>query len=196
VFMVVRQGCNCASLYAVALIKASPVVALFVRVSCHHLTTHLRGVPSRCLADTAYSLTLASRPPRLRLGRCPLSDPSGMSGSVWSHDFIKYNLSRGLSLSHMTLSCLLVCRRCVAPPMVQIPQLPPRSTPHTLLSMHVITMQYNPLDCTCWAFSPSEYCEYCDLVCDTALEDFDCHLGDWFFLGQEGKCPALLCALF
>jgi hypothetical protein len=57
--------------------------------------------------------------------------------------------------------------------------------------MHVVTMQYNPLDCTCWAFSPSEYCEYCDLVCDTALEDFECHLSDWFFLGQEGERPVL-----
>jgi hypothetical protein len=55
--------------------------------------------------------------------------------------------------------------------------------------MHVITMQYNPLDCTCWAFSPSEYCEYCNLVCDTALEDFECELGEWFFLGQAGEYP-------
>jgi hypothetical protein len=52
--------------------------------------------------------------------------------------------------------------------------------------MHVITMQYNPLDCTCWAYSPLEYCEYCNLVCDAALEDFECGLGDWFFLGQDG----------
>jgi hypothetical protein len=66
--------------------------------------------------------------------------------------------------------------------------------------MHVATMQYNPLDCTCWAFSPLEYCEYCDQVCDAALEDFECHLGDWFFLGQEGEylvflvrpCPDVL----
>jgi hypothetical protein len=58
--------------------------------------------------------------------------------------------------------------------------------------MHVVTMQYNPFECTCWAFSPSEYCEYCDLVCDAALEDFECHLGNWFFLGQEGECLALL----
>jgi hypothetical protein len=52
--------------------------------------------------------------------------------------------------------------------------------------MHVITMQYNPLDCTCWVYSPMEYCEYCNLVCDAALEDFECGLGDWFFLGQDG----------
>jgi hypothetical protein len=52
--------------------------------------------------------------------------------------------------------------------------------------MHVITMQYNPLDCTCWAYSPLEYCEYCNLVCDAALDDFECGLGDWFFLGQDG----------
>jgi hypothetical protein len=51
--------------------------------------------------------------------------------------------------------------------------------------MHVITMQYNPLDCTCCAYGPLEYCEYCNLVCDAALEDFECHLGDWFFLGQD-----------
>jgi hypothetical protein len=57
--------------------------------------------------------------------------------------------------------------------------------------MHVITMQYNPLDCTCWAFSPLEYCKYCNLVCDAALEDFECGLGDWFFLGQDGESPVL-----
>jgi hypothetical protein len=55
--------------------------------------------------------------------------------------------------------------------------------------MHVITMQYNPLDCTCWAYSPLEYCEYCNLVCDAALEDFECHIGDWFFLGQDRESP-------
>jgi hypothetical protein len=59
--------------------------------------------------------------------------------------------------------------------------------------MHVITMNYNPLDCTCWAFSPLEYCEYCNLVCDTALKDFECGLGDWFFLGQDGEFPRLAC---
>jgi hypothetical protein len=57
--------------------------------------------------------------------------------------------------------------------------------------MHVITMQYNPLDCTCWAYGPLEYCEYCNLVCDTALEDFKGELGDWFFLGQDGESPCL-----
>jgi hypothetical protein len=57
--------------------------------------------------------------------------------------------------------------------------------------MHVITMNYNPLDCTCWAYSPLEYCEYCNLVCDAALEDFECGLGDWFFLGQDGQSFAL-----
>jgi hypothetical protein len=60
--------------------------------------------------------------------------------------------------------------------------------------MHVITMQYNPLDCTCWAYGPLEYCEYCDLVCNAALEDFECHLGDWFFLGQDGEPPRPVCA--
>jgi hypothetical protein len=57
--------------------------------------------------------------------------------------------------------------------------------------MRVVSMQYNPLDCTCWAEGPSKYCEYCDLVCDSALEDFDCQLGDWFFLGQEGEYFAI-----
>jgi hypothetical protein len=57
--------------------------------------------------------------------------------------------------------------------------------------MHVITMNYNPLDCTGWAYSPLEYCEYCNLVCDAALEDFECRLGDWFFLGQDGQSFAL-----
>jgi hypothetical protein len=60
--------------------------------------------------------------------------------------------------------------------------------------MHVITMQYNTLDCTCWASGPLEYCEYCNLVCDAALEDFKCELGDWFFLGQDGESPCLACA--
>jgi hypothetical protein len=55
--------------------------------------------------------------------------------------------------------------------------------------MHVITMQYNPLDCTCWAYGPLEYCEYCNLVCDAALDDFECHLGDWFFLGEDCESP-------
>jgi hypothetical protein len=61
-------------------------------------------------------------------------------------------------------------------------------------TMHVITMQYNPLDCTCWAFGPFDYCEYCNLVCDATLEDFECELGDWFFLGQDGEFPCLVCA--
>jgi hypothetical protein len=58
----------------------------------------------------------------------------------------------------------------------------------TLLSpaMHVITMQYNPYECPCWAYTPFEYCEYCGLVCDAALDDFECGLGDWLFLGQDG----------
>jgi hypothetical protein len=57
--------------------------------------------------------------------------------------------------------------------------------------MRVITMNYNPLDCTCWAYSPLEYCEYCNLVCDAALEDFECGLGDWFSGGQDGQSYAL-----
>jgi hypothetical protein len=62
-------------------------------------------------------------------------------------------------------------------------------------AMHVLTMQYNPLDCTCWAYGPLEYCEYCNLVCDAALEDFECHLGDWFFLGQDCESTRLLRAV-
>jgi hypothetical protein len=61
--------------------------------------------------------------------------------------------------------------------------------------MHVITMNYNPLDCTCWAYSSLEYCEYCNLVCD-AVEDFECGLGDWFFLGQDGQSFALFMRLY
>jgi hypothetical protein len=60
--------------------------------------------------------------------------------------------------------------------------------------MHVLTMNYNPLDYTCWAYGPLEYCEYCNLVCNTALEDFECELGDWFFLAQDGESPCLVCA--
>jgi hypothetical protein len=55
--------------------------------------------------------------------------------------------------------------------------------------MRVITMQYNPLDCTCWAYGPLEYCEYCNPVCDAALEDFECELEDRFFIGQDGESP-------
>jgi hypothetical protein len=29
-------------------------------------------------------------------------------------------------------------------------------------------------------------------MCDAALEDFECHLGDWFFLGQDCESPRLL----
>jgi hypothetical protein len=58
--------------------------------------------------------------------------------------------------------------------------------------MHVITMQYNPFECTCWAHSSFEYFEYCGLVCDAALDDLECDLGDWFFLGQDGESPCLV----
>jgi hypothetical protein len=61
--------------------------------------------------------------------------------------------------------------------------------------MHVITMQYNPYECTCWAYTPLEYCEYCDLVCDAALDDFECELRDWFFLGQDGESPRIVRAV-
>ena len=49
------------------------------------------------------------------------------------------------------------------------------------------TIVYNPLNCTCWAFPQDEYCEYCDLVCDASLEDFECDVGDWFGLGEGGE---------
>jgi hypothetical protein len=48
-----------ASFRAAALIKGLVVVDLFVLASPGHMTTHLRGVPSRRLAATAYSLALA-----------------------------------------------------------------------------------------------------------------------------------------
>ncbi|QRW06233.1 hypothetical protein RhiLY_05232 [Ceratobasidium sp. AG-Ba] len=49
--------------------------------------------------------------------------------------------------------------------------------------MRVITLNYDPLDCTCWFPSANLYCDYCDSVCDAALADFEAGVGDWTFFG-------------
>ncbi|KAG8678795.1 hypothetical protein FRC08_017510 [Ceratobasidium sp. 394] len=52
--------------------------------------------------------------------------------------------------------------------------------------MHTITLCYNPLDCTCWAMPPGEYCLYCNKVCDAALADYEAGVGDWAVFGCKG----------
>jgi hypothetical protein len=57
--------------------------------------------------------------------------------------------------------------------------------------MRTITLQYNVFDCACQAFHPDEYCEYCNLMCYAALEDFESGVGDWVGYGKEGKSMSL-----
>ncbi|KAG9091533.1 hypothetical protein FS749_016467 [Ceratobasidium sp. UAMH 11750] len=45
--------------------------------------------------------------------------------------------------------------------------------------MQVITLNYDPLDCTCWALPGDEYCTYCSTVCDAALDDYKGKVGEW-----------------
>ncbi|QRW12474.1 hypothetical protein RhiLY_11473 [Ceratobasidium sp. AG-Ba] len=53
--------------------------------------------------------------------------------------------------------------------------------------MRVITLNYDPLDCTCWFPGSSLYCEYCDSVCDAALADFEAGIGDWTIVGASDE---------
>ena len=53
--------------------------------------------------------------------------------------------------------------------------------------MRVITLNYDPLNCTCWSVPVDGYCEYCNLVCEVALADYEAGIGDWLELGQERK---------
>ncbi|QRW10191.1 hypothetical protein RhiLY_09190 [Ceratobasidium sp. AG-Ba] len=53
--------------------------------------------------------------------------------------------------------------------------------------MRVITLNYDPLDCTCWFPGSSLYCEYCDSVCDAALADFEAGVGDWTIVGASDE---------
>ncbi|KAG9096418.1 hypothetical protein FS749_008529 [Ceratobasidium sp. UAMH 11750] len=51
--------------------------------------------------------------------------------------------------------------------------------------MHNVTLNYDPLDCICWILPNREYCAYCSAVCDAALQDFQCSVGDWVTLGTQ-----------
>ncbi|QRV77113.1 hypothetical protein RhiJN_05128 [Ceratobasidium sp. AG-Ba] len=64
--------------------------------------------------------------------------------------------------------------------------------------MRVITLNYDPLDCTCWFPGSSLYCEYCDSVCDAALADFEAGVGDWTIKStpRPRKRPAAALAEF
>ena len=53
--------------------------------------------------------------------------------------------------------------------------------------MRTITLNYDPLDCVCWSLPNREYCAYCSVVCEAALEDFECGVGEWVDTGKEGK---------
>ncbi|QRV78790.1 hypothetical protein RhiJN_06805 [Ceratobasidium sp. AG-Ba] len=53
--------------------------------------------------------------------------------------------------------------------------------------MRVITLNYDPLDCTCWFPGTSLYCEYCDSVCDAAFADFEAGVGNWTIVGALDK---------
>ena len=61
-----------------------------------------------------------------------------------------------------------------------------------LLIMRVITLNFNPLDCSCWALSSEEYCVYCNLVCEATLEDYESGVGYWTEVGGNGKYSIFL----
>jgi hypothetical protein len=73
--------CTFASFRAAALIMVFPVVDLFVLASPGHMATHLRGVPFRRLAATAYSLTLAYCDLQYSLPE-PVSSAENVHGSI------------------------------------------------------------------------------------------------------------------
>ena len=59
--------------------------------------------------------------------------------------------------------------------------------------MRVITLNYNPLDCTCWSImGHHEYCAYCTEVCDAALGDYEGGVGDWALFGCDGEIFVVL----
>ncbi|QRV92245.1 hypothetical protein RhiJN_20263 [Ceratobasidium sp. AG-Ba] len=49
--------------------------------------------------------------------------------------------------------------------------------------MRVITLNYEPLDCICPHPSSIEYCDYCNLVLDCALTDYESGVGYWEHYG-------------
>ncbi|QRV97809.1 hypothetical protein RhiJN_25828 [Ceratobasidium sp. AG-Ba] len=49
--------------------------------------------------------------------------------------------------------------------------------------MRVITLNYKPLDCTCSHPSSIEYCDYCNLILDCALTDYESGVGYWEHYG-------------
>ncbi|KAG8704705.1 hypothetical protein FRC08_002081 [Ceratobasidium sp. 394] len=51
--------------------------------------------------------------------------------------------------------------------------------------MCMLTLNLDPLNCTCWLLLNGEYCTYCEVVCDAALQDHECGVGDWLTLGAQ-----------
>ncbi|KAG9095002.1 hypothetical protein FS749_011313 [Ceratobasidium sp. UAMH 11750] len=51
--------------------------------------------------------------------------------------------------------------------------------------MHIITLNFDPLDCTCWLLPDREYCTYCNAVCEAALQDYENGVGEWLTLGAQ-----------
>ncbi|QRV97179.1 hypothetical protein RhiJN_25198 [Ceratobasidium sp. AG-Ba] len=46
-------------------------------------------------------------------------------------------------------------------------------------------LNFNPLNCTCPSASRTEYCAYCNIVCDLALADYEADIGTWVTFGQS-----------
>ncbi|KAG8726394.1 hypothetical protein FRC10_007150 [Ceratobasidium sp. 414] len=53
--------------------------------------------------------------------------------------------------------------------------------------MRVITLNYDPLICTCWSVPPEDCCPYCAAVCDAILADFEAGVGQWKTAGVPAK---------
>ncbi|KAG8722572.1 hypothetical protein FRC08_000038 [Ceratobasidium sp. 394] len=51
--------------------------------------------------------------------------------------------------------------------------------------MCTLTLNFDPLDCTCWLLPDGEYCAYCEVVCDAALQDYQRSVRDWLILGTQ-----------
>ncbi|KAG9120892.1 hypothetical protein FRC07_003390 [Ceratobasidium sp. 392] len=53
--------------------------------------------------------------------------------------------------------------------------------------MCILSLNYDPLDCTCWAFPPGEYCAYCNAICNAALSNYEAGAGYWVHLGEQAS---------
>ncbi|KAG9100142.1 hypothetical protein FS749_016146 [Ceratobasidium sp. UAMH 11750] len=70
--------------------------------------------------------------------------------------------------------------------------------------MRTLTLNFDPLDCTCWSLPDGEYCAYCEAVCNTALWDFKSGVRDWvtaggpsaFELAQDAEHQVALAEFF